>query len=98
VAFTDRRFNLRKRKGFGRKSLEEMYDFCINNKLPNAWVYYWNSGYRPGRCHIWERSTYYAITIYRTTMRPEAFNEFLRSSGRGILVDVLEVIDRAGIP
>jgi hypothetical protein len=94
---------LRSAEDIYRESLEEMYDFCFNNKLVDAWVYFWNSWYRPGRWHLWARSTYHEIPVYRTTMGAEAFfgrlkNEFLGKSGRGTLVDLLEVIDRAVIP
>lgn len=79
-----------------------MYDYCYARDLRDAWAYLWNSWYRPGRWHLWARSAYHEIPVYRTTMGAEAFfgrlkNAFLNKI-RVTLVDLLEIIDKRVIP
>ncbi|CDO74383.1 hypothetical protein BN946_scf184816.g6 [Trametes cinnabarina] len=54
-------------------AINEMYQHCYINKLPDVWVYLWNSWYCQSRWNLWARSAYSAsIPRKRTTMVVEA--------------------------
>ena len=51
----------------------EMYQFCWQRGLREAWAYLWNSWYSPRRWKLWARSTSPYISRWRTTMGTENF-------------------------
>jgi hypothetical protein len=46
----------------------QMYNFCVNNKLPEVWAYLWENWYRKDRWELWARSAHSSIPILKTTM------------------------------
>jgi hypothetical protein len=79
-----------------------MYSSCRDLDLPDAWAYMWSSWYRPGRWHLWARSSYSEISIYRMTMAAESgFNKIknkLLGKRRRDAMFVLETIDQKMVP
>ena len=49
-------------------AVKKMYNFCVENQLPELWAYLWENWYSPGRWELWARSPYSEIPILRTTM------------------------------
>ena len=39
--------------GIREWAVKQMYEFCHEHKLPEAWAYLWGNWYRPGRWEIW---------------------------------------------
>lgn len=49
-------------------AVQEMYNFCVRNNLPELWAYMWGNWYRPERWKLWARSACAEIPRLRTTM------------------------------
>ncbi|KAF5311025.1 hypothetical protein D9619_008106 [Psilocybe cf. subviscida] len=47
-----------------RWAVQQMYNFCYNNKLPELWAYLWENWYRSGRWELWAREPKLASTYY----------------------------------
>jgi hypothetical protein len=58
-------------------AVQEMYDFCVRNRLCELWAYLWGNWYRPQRWTLWARSTSDEIPRLRTTMVCESQYVFI---------------------
>jgi hypothetical protein len=58
-------------------AVQEMYDFCVRNRLCELWAYLWGNWYRPHRWTLWARSTCIEIPRLRTTMVCESQYVFI---------------------
>jgi hypothetical protein len=56
-----------------RDAVMEMYQFCYQRGLREAWGYLWNCWYSPKMWKLWARSTSHLISRIRTTMGVENF-------------------------
>ncbi|KAI9243341.1 hypothetical protein BDA99DRAFT_449198, partial [Phascolomyces articulosus] len=54
------------------RCVREMYDFCVQHNLPDAWAYLYNRWYKESWWNTWARSTRTAIPIIKTTMMIES--------------------------
>ncbi|KAF8238522.1 hypothetical protein L208DRAFT_1207351, partial [Tricholoma matsutake] len=55
------------------RAIKEMYKFCFQNDLSQAWAYLWNRWYNPKQWPLWARSADSAIYVLKTTMIVESF-------------------------
>ncbi|KAJ7735150.1 hypothetical protein B0H16DRAFT_1327182, partial [Mycena metata] len=55
------------------ESVYEMYMFCFQRGLREAWGYFWTSWYSPKMWKLWARSTSPYLSRLRTTMNVENF-------------------------
>ena len=54
-------------------AIKEMYEFCFQNDLSQAWAYLQNRWYNPKQWPLWARSADSAIYVLKTTMIIESF-------------------------
>lgn len=54
-------------------AVHEMYMFCFQRGLREAWGYFWTAWYAPKRWKLWARSTSPYVSRLRTTMNVENF-------------------------
>ncbi|KAG6907485.1 hypothetical protein DXG01_008775 [Tephrocybe rancida] len=50
----------------------DMYTYCRDNGLSQAWAYLWNRWYTPNQWRLWARATVEAISRLKTTMIVES--------------------------
>jgi hypothetical protein len=53
-------------------AVKQMYDYCVDHDLREAWAYLWENWYRAGRWEIWARSAHDEIPTLKTTMVMES--------------------------
>jgi hypothetical protein len=53
-------------------AVKRMYQFCVNNELPEVWAYLWENWYRAERWALWACAACPEIPILRTTMIVES--------------------------
>ncbi|KAJ7208035.1 hypothetical protein GGX14DRAFT_567335 [Mycena pura] len=56
------------KEGIRYWAVKEMYDYCVEHDLREAWAYMWENWYRPGRWELWVHSAHPTIPRLRTTM------------------------------
>ncbi|KAJ7464001.1 hypothetical protein FB451DRAFT_1042683 [Mycena latifolia] len=56
-----------------REAVHEMYTFCHQRGLREAWGYFWTSWYAPKTWKLWARSTTPYLSRLRTTINVENF-------------------------
>lgn len=49
-------------------AVQEIYDFCKQNNLPEMWVYIWENWYQKGQWELWARLAYDKMPVLKTTM------------------------------
>ncbi|KAJ7211663.1 hypothetical protein GGX14DRAFT_564879 [Mycena pura] len=49
-------------------AVKQIFDFCLEHDLREAWAYLWENWYRDGEWQRWTRSSHAAIPRLRTTM------------------------------
>jgi len=54
--------------GIKKWAVQQIYQYCLNNGLPEVWAYLWENWYRKGRWELWPRSAHAMIPILKTTM------------------------------
>ena len=59
-------------KGIREWAVRQMYEFCHEHDLREAWAYLWENWYRTGCWEIWARSCHPEIPILKTTMMLES--------------------------
>ncbi|KAF7333854.1 SWIM-type domain-containing protein [Mycena venus] len=59
-------------EGIREWAVKQMYTFCFDNDLPEAWAYLWENWYRSGRWELWARSGHPQIPRLKTTMMVES--------------------------
>ncbi|KAJ7732044.1 hypothetical protein DFH07DRAFT_871091 [Mycena maculata] len=58
--------------GIKRWAVKQMYEYCVNNDLPEVWAYLWENWYRDGRWQLWARAPHPQIPRLKTTMMVES--------------------------
>ncbi|KAF7349473.1 SWIM-type domain-containing protein [Mycena sanguinolenta] len=58
--------------GIREWAVKQMYTYCFENDLPEAWAYLWENWYRRGRWELWARSEHPQIPRLKTTMMVES--------------------------
>jgi hypothetical protein len=53
-------------------AVKQMYEYCVDHDLREAWAYLWENWYRSGRWEIWARSAHDMIPTLKTTMVMES--------------------------
>ncbi|KAG6912376.1 hypothetical protein DXG01_015053, partial [Tephrocybe rancida] len=53
-------------------AVKDMYTYCFENDLQQAWAYLWNRWYTPNQWKLWARSADDAISHLKTTMIVES--------------------------
>lgn len=59
-------------EGIREWAVKQMYSFCIENDLREAWAYLWENWYRTGRWELWARAEHPEIPRLKTTMMVES--------------------------
>jgi adenylate cyclase len=54
--------------GIKEWAVKEIYTFCVENDLREAWAYLWENWYQKGRWELWARSVYEEIAVLKMTM------------------------------
>ncbi|KAF7371915.1 SWIM-type domain-containing protein [Mycena venus] len=58
--------------GIREWAVKQMYNFCFEHDLPEAWAYLWENWYRQGRWELWARAEHPEIPRLKTTMMVES--------------------------
>ncbi|KAJ7498364.1 hypothetical protein B0H11DRAFT_2226000 [Mycena galericulata] len=60
------------REGIRVWAVKQMYNYCVQNDLPEVWAYLWENWYRTGRWELWARAEDDMIPRLKTTMMVES--------------------------
>jgi hypothetical protein len=55
-------------RGIREWAVKQIYDFCIEHDLREAWAYLWENWYRMDRWKLWARSVHEDVPRLKTTM------------------------------
>ncbi|KAG6848311.1 hypothetical protein H0H93_001313, partial [Arthromyces matolae] len=55
------------------RAVKEIYTYCWEHNLPQAWAYMWNRWYTPKQWRLWARAACHDIPRLKTTMVVEGF-------------------------
>ncbi|EJD40126.1 hypothetical protein AURDEDRAFT_18375, partial [Auricularia subglabra TFB-10046 SS5] len=56
-----------------KSAVHQMYTFCWQHDLSQAWAYLWNRWYSPSQWCLWARALCRAIPVLKTTMIVESY-------------------------
>ncbi|EJD45456.1 hypothetical protein AURDEDRAFT_20753, partial [Auricularia subglabra TFB-10046 SS5] len=56
-----------------KSAVHQMYTFCWQHDLSQAWAYLWNRWYSPSQWPLWARAACRAIPVLKTTMIAESY-------------------------